>query len=42
MEADQRHTQLTETNGYITPSSKLKRNLVLYDFATEVAAMYGW
>ncbi|MEU1998903.1 long-chain fatty acid--CoA ligase [Nocardia gamkensis] len=35
------HTQLTETNGYITPSLKLKRNVVLHDFATEVAAIYG-
>ncbi|MFI9415407.1 AMP-dependent synthetase/ligase [Nocardia gamkensis] len=34
-------TQLTETNGYITPSLKLKRNIVLRDFATEVAAIYG-
>ncbi|WP_039805128.1 AMP-dependent synthetase/ligase [Nocardia araoensis] len=34
-------TQLTEANGYVTPSLKLKRNIVLRDFATEVAAIYG-
>ncbi len=35
------HTRLTEANGYITPSLKLKRNIVLRDFATEIAAMYS-
>lgn len=32
---------LTEANGYVTPSLKLKRNIVLRDFATEVGAMYS-
>ncbi|MEV0708252.1 AMP-dependent synthetase/ligase [Nocardia aurea] len=32
---------LTEASGYITPSLKLKRNIVLRDFATEVSAMYS-
>ncbi|WP_249645586.1 AMP-dependent synthetase/ligase [Nocardia sputi] len=35
------HTELTEANGYITPSLKLKRNIVLRDFATEISAMYS-
>ncbi|MEU6187810.1 long-chain fatty acid--CoA ligase [Nocardia sp. NPDC047038] len=35
------HTQLTEDSGYVTPSLKLKRNLVLRDFAAEVSAIYG-
>ncbi|MBY8857410.1 long-chain fatty acid--CoA ligase [Nocardia sp. CA2R105] len=35
------HADLTEANGYLTPSLKLKRNIVLRDFATEVAALYG-
>ncbi len=30
----------TEDNGYLTPSLKLKRNLVMKDFATEVEALY--
>lgn len=32
---------LTEASGYITPSLKLKRNIVLRDFATEISAMYS-
>ncbi|MET9028983.1 long-chain fatty acid--CoA ligase [Nocardia sp. NPDC004168] len=35
------HTQLTEDSGYVTPSLKLKRNLVLRDFAAEVSAIYS-
>ncbi|MGY1874991.1 AMP-binding protein [Nocardia gipuzkoensis] len=35
------HTELTEANGYITPSLKLKRNIVLRDFASEISAMYS-
>ncbi|MGY1901119.1 AMP-dependent synthetase/ligase [Nocardia gipuzkoensis] len=35
------HTELTEANGYITPSLKLKRNIVLRDFAMEINAMYS-
>ncbi|WP_063042637.1 AMP-dependent synthetase/ligase [Nocardia grenadensis] len=34
-------TELTEANGYVTPSLKLKRNIVLREFATEVDAMYS-
>jgi long-chain acyl-CoA synthetase len=35
------HTDLTEANGYVTPSLKIKRNIVLRDFAAEVAALYS-
>ncbi|HYN28627.1 MAG TPA: AMP-dependent synthetase/ligase [Dermatophilaceae bacterium] len=31
----------TETSGHLTPSLKLKRNLVMRDFADEVDALYG-
>jgi long-chain acyl-CoA synthetase len=31
----------TEDNGYLTPSLKLKRNLVMKDFAGEVEALYS-
>ncbi|MBO9553690.1 AMP-dependent synthetase/ligase [Cellulomonas sp.] len=31
---------LTETNGYLTPSLKVKRALVLKDFAAEIDALY--
>jgi long-chain acyl-CoA synthetase len=31
----------TEDNGYLTPSLKLKRNLVLKDYASEVEALYA-
>lgn len=31
----------TEEAGYLTPSLKLKRNVVMNDFADEVAALYG-
>lgn len=31
----------TEENGYLTPSLKLKRNVVMRDFADEVEALYG-
>ncbi|MGA6205513.1 AMP-dependent synthetase/ligase [Nocardia testacea] len=34
-------TDLTEANGYVTPSLKLKRNIIMRDFATEVDAMYS-
>ncbi|MFQ6229629.1 AMP-dependent synthetase/ligase [Nocardia sp. NPDC002869] len=34
-------TELTEANGYVTPSLKLKRNIVLREFATEVDTMYS-
>jgi len=30
----------TEETGHLTPSMKLKRNVVLGDFATEVEALY--
>ncbi|WP_227981993.1 AMP-dependent synthetase/ligase [Nocardia spumae] len=33
-------TEFTEANGYITPSLKLKRNIVLRDFAPDVEAIY--
>jgi long-chain acyl-CoA synthetase len=31
----------TEANGYLTPSLKLKRNLVMKDFASQVEALYS-
>jgi long-chain acyl-CoA synthetase len=31
----------TEDNGYLTPSLKLKRNLVMKDYASEVEALYS-
>ena len=31
----------TEANGYLTPSLKVKRHLVLRDFAPTIDAMYG-
>jgi long-chain acyl-CoA synthetase len=31
----------TEANGYLTPSLKLKRNLVMKDYATQVEALYS-
>ena len=31
----------TEDNGYLTPSLKLKRNLVMQDYASEVEALYS-
>ncbi|WUD75801.1 AMP-dependent synthetase/ligase [Streptomyces sp. NBC_00510] len=34
-------TQFTEESGHVTPSLKLKRNVVLRDFADEIAAIYG-
>jgi long-chain acyl-CoA synthetase len=33
-------TEFTPENGYLTPSLKLKRNIIMKDFATEVAALY--
>ncbi|MCX4749561.1 long-chain fatty acid--CoA ligase [Kitasatospora sp. NBC_01287] len=33
-------TDFSEANGYLTPSLKLKRNVVLKDFAAEVDALY--
>jgi len=32
---------LTEENGYLTPSLKLKRNLVMRDFADDVESLYS-
>ena len=34
-------TQFTEEAGHITPSLKLKRNVVAKDFADEIEALYG-
>ncbi|WP_067893339.1 AMP-dependent synthetase/ligase [Nocardia vaccinii] len=34
-------TDLTEANGYVTPSLKLKRDVVLRDFAADIAALYS-
>ncbi|MDR0432260.1 MAG: AMP-dependent synthetase/ligase, partial [Bifidobacteriaceae bacterium] len=34
-------TDFTEANGYLTPSMKVKRTLVLQDFAQEVEALYN-
>jgi len=31
----------TENNGYLTPSLKLKRNMVMKDYASEVEALYS-
>ena len=31
----------TEDNGYLTPSLKLKRNVVMKDYASEVEALYS-
>ena len=31
---------LTEANGYLTPSLKVKRALVLKDFAADIDALY--
>jgi long-chain acyl-CoA synthetase len=33
-------TDLTEANGYLTPSLKVKRALVLKDFAADIDALY--
>ncbi|HEY3480697.1 MAG TPA: long-chain fatty acid--CoA ligase, partial [Streptomyces sp.] len=33
-------TQFTEESGHVTPSLKLKRNVVLKDFADEIEALY--
>ncbi|MFF7157029.1 AMP-binding protein [Streptomyces sp. NPDC008139] len=33
-------TQFTEESGHVTPSLKLKRNVVLTDFAAEIEALY--
>ncbi|MFF7631831.1 AMP-dependent synthetase/ligase [Kitasatospora sp. NPDC008050] len=33
-------TEFSEANGYLTPSLKLKRNVVLKDFAGEIEALY--
>jgi long-chain acyl-CoA synthetase len=30
----------TEDNGYLTPSLKVKRNVVMTDYASEVDALY--
>ncbi|MFD3455987.1 AMP-dependent synthetase/ligase [Streptomyces sp. NPDC058691] len=34
-------TQFTEESGHVTPSLKLKRNVVLREFADEIAAIYA-
>lgn len=34
-------SDFTEENGYLTPSLKLRRNVVMRDFAAEVEALYG-
>ena len=34
-------TDFTEVNGYLTPSLKLRRNLVTKDFAAEIEAVYA-
>ncbi|MGW3242544.1 AMP-dependent synthetase/ligase [Streptomyces sp. NPDC001070] len=34
-------TQFTEESGHVTPSLKLKRNVVLRDYADEIAAIYA-
>ncbi|MBW1601653.1 long-chain fatty acid--CoA ligase [Streptomyces sp. JJ66] len=34
-------TQFTEDSGHVTPSLKLKRNVVAKDFAHEIEALYG-
>jgi long-chain acyl-CoA synthetase len=34
-------TDFTEANGYLTPSMKVKRSLVLRDFAAEIDALYA-
>jgi long-chain acyl-CoA synthetase len=34
-------TDFTEANGYLTPSMKVKRDLVLKDFAAEIDALYA-
>jgi long-chain acyl-CoA synthetase len=34
-------TQFTENSGHLTPSLKLKRNVVLEDFANEIEAIYN-
>ncbi len=33
-------TEFTEANGYLTPSLKLKRGVVLKDFAAEIESLY--
>jgi long-chain acyl-CoA synthetase len=33
-------SQFTEDSGHLTPSLKLKRNVVAKDFATEIEAIY--
>ena len=34
-------TDFTEESGHLTPSLKLKRNIVMRDFEDEVVALYG-
>ena len=34
-------TDFTEESGHLTPSLKLKRNVVMRDFEDEVVALYG-
>jgi long-chain acyl-CoA synthetase len=34
-------SEFTPENGYLTPSLKLKRNVIMKDFATEVEALYS-
>jgi long-chain acyl-CoA synthetase len=35
------HDDFTEDNGYLTPTLKLKRNLVMKDYALDVEALYA-
>jgi long-chain acyl-CoA synthetase len=34
-------TDFTEANGYLTPSLKVRRNMVTKDFAAEIEAIYA-
>ena len=34
-------TEFNPENGYLTPSLKLKRNVIMKDFAKEVDALYS-
>ncbi|MEO7234279.1 MAG: hypothetical protein ABIW80_02775, partial [Lapillicoccus sp.] len=34
-------SDFTEENGYLTPSLKLKRNVVMKDFADDVESLYA-
>lgn len=34
-------SDFTEDNGYLTPSMKLKRNLVVKDYSEQIQALYS-